>query len=94
MTAAPRRKLVGMGYIQLRDETATNLASRLAERLGTSEEEAIAKALAAFEANLDRYERNPDASEKLKKFWREHPLPPPTGLKADKAFFDDLSGDL
>jgi antitoxin VapB len=32
--------------------------------------------------------------ERLEAFWREHPLPPPTGEKADKAFFDELSGDL
>ena len=83
-----------MGYIQLRDKALTEQASRLAERLGVSEEDAIATALAAYEENLDRFERNPNAPEWLKKFWRENPLPPPTGLKADKAFFDDLSGDL
>ena len=30
----------------------------------------------------------------LEKFWAEHPVPPPTGLPADKAFFDELSGDI
>lgn len=82
-----------MGHIDLKGE-AQLLASHLARRLGTSEEEAIRQALAAYRANLDRFERNPDVSEKLKTFWRDHPLPPPTGLKADKAFFDDLSGDV
>jgi len=41
----------------------------------------------------DRILRNPDAPQWIVKFWRDHPLPPPTGLKADKAFFDWLSGE-
>jgi len=32
--------------------------------------------------------------QKLEKLWAKHPLPPPTGEVADKAFFDELSGDL
>jgi hypothetical protein len=32
--------------------------------------------------------------DQLKKFWAAHPLPPHTGLSADKEFFDDLSGDV
>jgi antitoxin VapB len=32
--------------------------------------------------------------ERLEAFWRDNPLPPATGHKADKAFFDELSGDL
>ena len=29
----------------------------------------------------------------LKKLWAENPLPARTGERADKAFFDDLSGE-
>jgi hypothetical protein len=32
--------------------------------------------------------------ERLEAFWRVKPLPPATGKTADKAFFDELSGDL
>ena len=32
--------------------------------------------------------------EKMAAWRRKHPLPPPTGAAADKAFFDSLSGDL
>ncbi|WP_241763201.1 hypothetical protein [Acidiphilium sp. PM] len=31
--------------------------------------------------------------ERLREWHQHHPMPPPTGLKADKAFFDDLSGE-
>ncbi len=81
-----------MATIHIDDQTASQVA-RLAHRLGLSEAEAIQRGLAEFEAGLDRTRRNPDAPEWLVKFWREHPLPPPTGLKADKAFYDWLSGE-
>jgi antitoxin VapB len=31
--------------------------------------------------------------ERIAVWRREHPMPPPTGQNADKAFFDDLSGE-
>lgn len=84
-----------MGYIELRDETLTERAARLAERLGTTEEDAIAKALAAFEENLDQTE--PDKRKNfaawVQWYHRTHPLPPSTGLKADKAFYDSLNDE-
>lgn len=67
---------------------------RLASQIGVTKAEAIRRALEAYDENMQRLERNPDAPEWLKKFWQDHPLPLPTGLKADKAFFDELSGDL
>jgi antitoxin VapB len=69
------------------------LVARIARRLGMSEADAIRQGLREFEAGLDRTHRNPNAPEWLVKFWHEHPLPPPTGLKADKAFFDWLCGE-
>jgi antitoxin VapB len=74
------------------DEAASSIA-RLAARMGTSKTEAVLRAVRAYEANLSRELDNPDAPEWLKQFWLDHPLPPPTGLKADKAFFDWLSGE-
>lgn len=71
----------------------SKLVARLAKRLGTSEADAIEQGLREFEAGLDRTGRNPDAPAWLVEFWKEHPLPPPTGLKADKAFFDRLCGE-
>jgi antitoxin VapB len=83
-----------MGHIQGIGEAANALAVEIAEMLGTSPAEAIGQALASYKANLDRLGQNPDAPEWLRQLWREHPLPPPTGQAADKAFFDELSGDL
>lgn len=34
---------------------------------------------------------HPTVEDQLRKLWAEHPLPPRTGQRADKAFFDDLS---
>ncbi len=31
--------------------------------------------------------------ERMAAFWRENPVPPQTGQVADKAFFDELSGE-
>ncbi|WP_260599508.1 type II toxin-antitoxin system VapB family antitoxin [Sphingomonas endolithica] len=83
-----------MASLYIKDTATTELATRLALRLGTSKTAAVKQALQAIEANLDRADRHPEAPAWLKKFWREHPLPAPTGLKADKAFFDALSDDL
>jgi antitoxin VapB len=32
-------------------------------------------------------------TERLQRFWEVNPVPPPTGLQADKAFFDALSDE-
>ncbi len=85
-----------MGYIELHDETLTERAARLAERLGTTEEEAIAKALEAYEASLDRTGENPaqkDFAAWVEYLHRTRPLPPNTGPAADKAFYDSLNDE-
>jgi antitoxin VapB len=86
-----------MGHIELRDESLTGRASRLAARLGTTEEEAIAKALLAYEASLDRDQPMPDKRKDftawVERYHRENPLPPSTRLKADKAFYDSLNDE-
>ncbi|WP_213979193.1 type II toxin-antitoxin system VapB family antitoxin [Sphingomonas sp. dw_22] len=83
-----------MGALYIKDEDTAALVRRVAERSGLTNTALIRELAAAREAELNRGERRLSAREKLERFWREHPLPPPTGLKADKAFFDELSGDL
>jgi len=75
------------------DADTGDLVARLAGRLGTSEGEIVRQALHAFEAGLDRTALNRNAPDWLVRFWREHPLPPPTGLTVDKSFYDWLSGE-
>lgn len=83
-----------MASLYIKDPDTTALAARVATRLGLSKTGAVKKALQAIEANMNRADRHPNAPEWLQQFWRDHPLPPPTGLLADKTFFDELSGDL
>lgn len=35
----------------------------------------------------------PPLRERIAAWRKEHPMPPPTGQKADKALFDELSGE-
>ncbi|HEX8388981.1 MAG TPA: transcription factor [Sphingomonas sp.] len=77
-------------------ETAAAVA-RVARRLGISEAKIVLDAMRRIEAELNAAKpaepRHRASRDVIEQYWREHPLPPPTGLDADKAFFDDLSGD-
>ncbi len=65
--------------------------TELARRRGTTKRDAVK---AAVEAALEKAPKPLSLLEKLEKFWAEHPLPEPTCEVADKAFFDELTGDL
>jgi antitoxin VapB len=82
-----------MGALYIKDEDTAALVRRVAERSGVTNTALIRELARAREAELDRGEPRMSARQRLERFWQEHPLPPPTGLKADKAFFDDLSGE-
>ena len=82
-----------MGAIRIDNPEITGRITRLAQRLGMSVEEAIERGLREFEEGLDRTRRNPNAPQWLVEYWRDHPLPPPTGRLADKAFFDAMWGE-
>ena len=79
--------------LTLDSETSEQVA-RAAKRLGVSEEEAIRRALAELLGKPEPVPPRPNLREWLAEYRRQHPLPPPTGLLADKAFYDDLSGGL
>ena len=83
-----------MASLLIRDTQTADLVVRLARRSGMSEDALIREMALAREAELDRVRPRRPARAIIEQFWREHPMPPSTGLKADKAFFDDLSGDL
>lgn len=86
-----------MASLYIKSEKTADRVAQLAERLGLSKTATVDRALDEMAANLDRDERDtPErrtAREKLIDFWDGDPLPPPTGLKADKAFFDRLWGE-
>jgi antitoxin VapB len=79
--------------LTLDSETSEQVA-RAAKRLGVSEEETIRRALAELLGKPEPVPPRPNLREWLAEYRRQHPLPPPTGLVADKAFYDDLSGGL
>ncbi len=76
--------------LYIKDEITTQLVNELARQRGTTKQDAVKLAV---QAELERTAQPVSIKEKLLKFWAEHPLPPPTGKVADKAFFDDLSGE-
>lgn len=77
--------------LYIKDDATAALVEELARQRGITKQSAVKLAV---QAELDRARDAVPLAERLEIFWREHPLPPPTGKTADKAFFDELSGDL
>ncbi|WP_309085842.1 type II toxin-antitoxin system VapB family antitoxin [Chelativorans sp.] len=76
--------------LNIRSEEVNQLAEALAERLHVTKTEAVKRAL---ENELQRQDKKVPLRERLKPLLDEIAARPDTGLKADKAFFDELSGD-
>jgi antitoxin VapB len=74
----------------IRDDATAELVAKLAKRRGVTKQDAVRLAV---QAELDRDVEAAPIGERLQAYWDSHPMPPATGLRADKAFFDDLSGD-
>jgi len=73
------------------DEEVVRAIARLADERGTPMAEIVKLAIEDYH---HRHSISESAPDWLQKFWRDHPLPLPTGFKADKRFYDALSGDL
>lgn len=82
-----------MASLYIKDEETAALVSRVAERSGMTKTALVKELAAAREAELDRATPALSVREKLEEFWLENPLGNPTGLKADKAFFDEMWGE-
>ena len=76
--------------LNIRSEEVNRLAERLAARTRLNKTEAVKLAL---EHELGRLDQAVPLRERLKPLQRRIQSYPATGLEADKAFFDDLSGD-
>lgn len=77
--------------LYIRDDVTADLVTKLARERGITKQDAVRLAVTA---ELERAQNAKPLRERIRA-WREaNPLPPPTGLQADKAFFDDLSGEL
>ena len=83
-----------MASLYIKDPDTADLVARVAKRDGMTKTALVRELVAAREAELDLRGRQESSWEILQRFWRDHPLGEPTGLVADKAFYDDLSGDL
>ena len=86
-----------MASLYIKDGETAALAAEVALLTGTTKTDAVRDALRRRKAEIeaDQAERAKQQStvEWLLEYRKKHPLPPPTGLKADKAFFDELWGE-
>ena len=77
--------------LYIKDDATAALVTELARKRGVSKQDAVRLAV---QAELERIAEAIPLRERIAAWRNEHPMPPRTGKKADKAFFDDLSGNL
>lgn len=82
-----------MASLYIKKAETADLAQEVAGLLGTSKTEAVHDALLRRRQELTAAARAAGFIAKLDAWRAEHPLPPPTGRKADKAFFDEMWGE-
>jgi antitoxin VapB len=76
--------------LYIKDDATAELVARLARKRGVSKQDAVRLAV---QAELDRIREAIPLRDRIAAWRAEHPMPPPTGQAADKAFFDDLSDE-
>lgn len=81
---------MGQMPLNIRSDEVNRLAGKLAAVANVSKTEAVRLALAN---ELERRERELPLRERLRPLLDEIAAARDTGLPADKAFFDELSGD-
>lgn len=77
--------------LYIKDDATAALVAQLAKQRGVSKQDAVRMAV---QAELRRMADAIPLRERMALWRKEHPMPPPTGKTADKAFFDELSGEL
>jgi antitoxin VapB len=82
-----------MASLYIKDSETAELAAELAARLGVTKTEIVRDLLRKRKAELAPAAPLLPLRERLRA-WREaHPLGEPTGLVADKAFYDSLNDE-
>jgi antitoxin VapB len=76
--------------LYIKDDTTARLVAELAAKRGITKQAAVRLAVSN---ELERAKNAIPLRERFAALRRAHPLPPATGFLADKAFFDDLSGE-
>lgn len=83
-----------MASLYVKDPEANTLAELLAVRRGVTKTAAVKLALThELARGADTQPKERPLLEILEEFWREYPLGEPTGLEADKAFYDSLNDE-
>jgi antitoxin VapB len=77
--------------LEISDEDVIRMAAKLAALTGLTETEAIKRAL---QNELRPFDNTLPLRERIRPIQERIAAYPPTGLPADKAFFDELSGDM
>lgn len=77
--------------LTINDAETVGLIHRLARESGSSAEEIVRRAMKAEEEREERVRQRMEAIRELQDRYASWP---DSGLKADKAFFDDLGGGL
>jgi antitoxin VapB len=80
----------GRPMLQIRNERVVQLAAKLAAIRRSTKTEAVLRAL---ENDLARIESEKTLEERVRPIQDRIASRPATGLEADKAFFDELSGE-
>jgi antitoxin VapB len=76
--------------LYIKDDATARLVDRLAKLRRISKQEAVKQAVTA---ELERSTESVPLRDRFAALRLQHKLPPPTGEVADKAFFDELSGE-
>lgn len=76
--------------LYIKDDATAELVAQLARLRGTSKQDAVRFAV---RAELERAAGKVPLRDRFAALRAGHPLPPHTGLAADKTFFDALSGE-
>jgi antitoxin VapB len=77
--------------LYIKDDDTARLVDQLARMRGLSKQDAVKMAV---QAELDRAANLIPLRNRFAAVRAEHPLPPPTGQQADKAFFDEVAGEI
>ena len=77
--------------LTIKDTETVGMINRLARESGSTAEQVVRRAMAA---EAEREERVRHYMERLRVLQDRYASWPDRGLKADKAFFDDLGGEL
>ena len=77
--------------LYIKDDDTARLVDQLARMRGLSKQDAVKMAV---QAELDRAANLIPLRDRFAAVRAKHPLPPPTGQQADKAFFDEVAGEI